>query len=232
MNLFQPEQGYRYNSDTLLLYDFIASFTPKGELLDVGCGCGILGLLLKRDFPALHVNLLDIQAQNCEISKANAHANNIEIASFTCKDFLEAKFEHKFDMIVSNPPFYHKGGVKSENDALYLSRHSSALPFTAFASKVTKSLSNRGYFFFCYDAKQLDSLMATLLDNGLNVEDLCFVYPKEEREASLVLIRARKNSKTLCKIHPPLFIYNGETFSPQVQTIFERSQTKSVTWKA
>jgi tRNA1(Val) A37 N6-methylase TrmN6 len=224
MNLFQPEQGYRYNSDTLLLYDFITSFTPKGVLLDVGCGCGILGLL--------HVNLLDIQAQNCEISKANAEANHLEIASFTCKDFLEAKFEHKFDMIVSNPPFYHKGGVKSENDALSLSRHSSALPFASFASKVTKALSNRGYFYFCYDAKQLDSLMAILLANGLNVEDLCFVHPKEEKEASLVLIRARKNSKTLCKIHPPLFIYAGEIFSPRVQAIFERSQTKSVTWKA
>ncbi|WP_263832898.1 tRNA1(Val) (adenine(37)-N6)-methyltransferase [Sulfurospirillum oryzae] len=232
MNLFQPERGYRYNSDTLLLYDFISSFHPKGQLLDVGCGCGILGLLLKRDFPSITMHLLDIQEQNCMIAHANAEQNHIEIASFTCKDFLETKFEHKFDMIVSNPPFYHKGGVKSEDDALSLSRHSSALPFAAFASKVTKTLSNRGYFCFCYDAKQLDHLMATLLANGLNVEDLCFVYPKEEKEASLVLIRARKNSKTLCKIHPPLFIYTGETFSPRVQAIFERSQTKSLTWKS
>lgn len=230
MNLFQPERGYRYNSDTLLLYDFISAFQPKGTLLDVGCGCGILGLLLKRDFPSIEMHLLDIQKQNFDITKANAEHNKLEISSFTCKDFLETKFEHKFDMIVSNPPFYHTGGVKSENDVLSLSRHSSALPFTAFATKVTKSLSNRGYFCFCYDAKQLDHLMATLLANGLNVEDLCFVYPKEEKEASLVLIRARKNSKTLCKIHPPLFIYANESFTPRVQAIFERSQTQSVPW--
>lgn len=230
MNLFQLEHGYRYNSDTLLLYDFICSFQPKGELLDVGCGCGILGLLLKRDFPNVKMHLLDIQEQNCTIAHANAKANALSVESFTCKDFLEAKFEFKFDMIVSNPPFYHKGGVKSDNDALCLSRHSSALPFESFATKVTKTLSNRGYFCFCYDAKQLDSLMAALLGNGLNVEDICFVHPKEEKEASLVLIRARKNSKTLCKIHPPLFIYSGENFTPRVQAIFERSQTQSLPW--
>ena len=231
MNLFQPERGYRYNSDTLLLYDFIASFVPKGEILDVGCGCGILGLLLKRDFPNVNMHLLDIQEQNCIITKANATQNAIEIESITTSDFLEAKFEHKFDMIVSNPPFYHQGGVKSEDNTLSLSRHSSALPFEAFALKATKTLSNRGYFCFCYDAKQIDSLMAALLQNGLNVEDICFVYPKEDKEASLVLIRARKNSKTLCKVHPPLFIYTGESFSLRVQSIFDRSQTQSVTWK-
>jgi len=230
MNLFQPERGYRYNSDTLLLYDFIASFTPKGEIIDVGCGCGILGLLLKRDFPSVKMHLLDIQAQNCTIAQANAEANTVAIESFRCNDFLQTKFEHKWDMIISNPPFYHKGGVKSENDALFLSRHSNALPFEAFAQKVTKTLSNRGYFCFCYDAKQSDTLMASLLGNGLNVEDICFVYPKEDKEASLVLIRARKNSKTLCKIHPPLFIYEGDTFTPRVKAIFERSQTQSVTW--
>lgn len=231
MNLFQPEQGYRYNSDTLLLYDFISAFSPKGEVLDVGCGCGILGLLLKRDFPKVTMHLLDIQEQNCMIAKDNAKYNGIEIASIRCNDFLEAKFEHKFDMIVSNPPFYHKGGVKNDEEALFLSRHSSALPFEAFAKKVTKSLSNRGYFCFCYDAKQLDHLMAALLAHGLNVEDICFVYPKEEKEASLVLIRARKNSKSLCKVHPPLFIYAGEVFSERVQAIFKQSQTKSLTWK-
>lgn len=231
MNLFQPERGYRYNSDTLLLYDFISAFSPKGEALDVGCGCGILGLLLKRDFQALTMHLLDIQEQNCTIAKANAKHNGIEIASILCNDFLEAKFEYKFDMIISNPPFYHKGGVKSDDKALFLSRHSSALPFDAFARKVTKTLSNRGYFCFCYDAKQLDHLMAALLANGLNVEDLCFVYPKEEKEASLVLIRARKNSKALAKVHPPLFIYKDDVFSERVQAIFKQSQTQSVTWK-
>ena len=230
--LFQSNDGYRYNSDTLLLYDFIASFKPVGKLMDVGCGCGILGLLLKRDFPLLHVNLLDIQEINIKIATTNAKQNAITIESVTCNNFLETPFNEKMDIIVSNPPFYHHGVVRSENESLFLSRHSSALPFEEFAQKVTKTLSNRGYFIFCYDAKQLDSLMASLLKAKLNVEDICFVHSKQDKEASLVMIRARKNSKTLCKVHAPLFIYDGDVISSKVQAIFDKSATKSLQWQS
>jgi len=49
MLLYQPESGYCYNSDSIFLYDFIDSFKPKGRVLDVGAGCGVLGLLVARD---------------------------------------------------------------------------------------------------------------------------------------------------------------------------------------
>lgn len=230
MNLFQPNKGYRYNSDTLLLYDFISSFKPKGALLDVGCGCGILGLLLKRDFPSLHVSLIDIQEQHINLSVENAKCNALSMENTFCSDFLETPFEKKFDFIVSNPPFYHKGSVKSEDASLSISRYTLSLPFEKFAQKVTKTLTSKGYFIFCYDAKQLDDIVYALRNNGLKIEDICFVHAKEDKEASLVLVRARKSSKTLCKIHPPLFVHLGDEFSPKVKTVFEKSQTKSLPW--
>lgn len=231
MMLFQMDSGYRYNSDSLLLYDFISSFKPKGKLLDVGCGCGILGLLLKRDFPALDVCLLDIQEQNCTLTRANAQQNELTCKAIECGDFLEISFEQKFDFIISNPPFYHGGSVKSEEPSLSISRHNSALPLEKFAKKVTKTLSNRGYFIFCYDAKQLDIIAHALIENGLKIEDVLLVHVKEDKEASLVLIRARKSSKSLCKIHPPLFMYQNDMISPKVQAIYDKSQTKSLAWK-
>ena len=62
MILAQLKSGYRYNSDTLVLYDFISSSLKNfsGRILDVGAGCGILGLLLKRDFKNSSLSLLDI----------------------------------------------------------------------------------------------------------------------------------------------------------------------------
>ncbi len=231
MQLYQYETGYRYNSDTLLLYDFIATCNPKGTLLDVGCGCGILGLLLKRDFPATSLTLLDIQEANIVLSERNARLNSLHVECLMHTDFREASFSDKFDWIVSNPPFYHQGVVKSQDESLFLSRHGSALPFGDLAHKVTKSLSNRGYFCFCYDAKQLDMLMQELQKAKLNVEEIGFVHPSYDKESSLVLIRARKNSKTLCKVRPPIMIYENDRFSPRVAHIFDKSQTKSLAWQ-
>ena len=43
MLLYQPQSGYCYNSDSIYLYDFISSFNPRGRMLDVGAGCGVVG---------------------------------------------------------------------------------------------------------------------------------------------------------------------------------------------
>ncbi|KIM09056.1 MAG: methyltransferase [Sulfurovum sp. FS06-10] len=231
MELFQSDSGYRYNSDTLLLFDFIRSFAPKGSLLDVGCGCGILGLLLKRDFPSLHVSLIDIQKGHCVLAEANATHNALTLEKVTCNDFLELSHDQKFDTIVSNPPFYHKGSVKSDDKALGIARYSTYLPFDALAHKASKMLSNKGYFTFCYDAKQLQHVFSALSDAKLNVEALCCVHTKADNDASLILVRARKNSKTLCKVFPPRIVGDSEGYLAPIKAIFEHANTKSLSWK-
>lgn len=90
MKIFQLKDGYRYNSDSLFLWDFArknCSFKASQSLLDVGCGCGILGLLLARDFNCA-LSCIDIQPQNCELAQINAGANDIK-ASIICADFFK-----------------------------------------------------------------------------------------------------------------------------------------------
>ncbi|HEC1793620.1 TPA: methyltransferase, partial [Campylobacter lari] len=79
LKLFQHSKGYRYNNDSLLLFDFLSKNNLKGNILDIGCGCGILGLLIKQRFPNSNVYLLDIQEQNIKLSYKNAKENKLEI---------------------------------------------------------------------------------------------------------------------------------------------------------
>ena len=48
--VYQNQDGFLFNSDSHFLYDFISKLNPKGQILDIGNGCGILGLLIARDF--------------------------------------------------------------------------------------------------------------------------------------------------------------------------------------
>jgi len=102
LELYQLQNGYRYNSDTLFLYDFIGS-KPKGQILDVGCGCGILGLLVARD-NEIKLTGIDIDPLNVQISQHNASVNGIA-GEFIAEDFSKFKSDIKFDFIISNPPF-------------------------------------------------------------------------------------------------------------------------------
>lgn len=223
--LFQYKDGYRYNSDSLVLYDFISKLQPNGNVLDVGSGSGILGLLLKRDFSTISLTQIEVQKRHQLLTSKSAEYNKLE-SEVICADIREYNFDKKFDFIVSNPPFYHKGTQKSENDSLKISRHSDSLPFEELTKTISSKLKPRGSFVFCYDAKQIDTLLSILMQHKLKVNTMRLVYTKEENDASLVLIYARKSSKSLCRILPPLYMNSKE-----VEKIYLNSKTKSLLWE-
>jgi len=77
MLLYQPESGYCYNSDSIFLYDFIDSFKPKGRVLDVGAGCGVLGLLVARDNKKVKLEAVEKQEPFIHYAQTNARVNKI-----------------------------------------------------------------------------------------------------------------------------------------------------------
>ncbi|NOX15585.1 MAG: methyltransferase [Epsilonproteobacteria bacterium] len=226
MVFYQYKDGYRYNSDTIFLYDFISKYKISGSLLDVGSGCGILGLLIKRDFPKVDLTQIDIQEKNASLNKKNALANN-QKSEIICDDFLEHTFEKKFDCIISNPPFYHEGSLKSEDESLFLSRHSLALQIDKFINKTYKLLKPKGSFMFCYDAKQIDDLLVILTQAKFKVNEIKFIHVNYEKLASLVMIYAKRESKSLCKVLPPLILYKQREYTDLVKYIYKKADANS-----
>lgn len=232
MLLYQPQNGYCYNSDTHFLHDFILQNLKqyknvKGELLDIGSGSGILGLLVARDNPKLHLNQCERQDDFEKLSSKNAQTNKIEAQMYK-GIFQDMNFDKQFDMCVSNPPFYHSSVIKSENENLKIARYNDSMPLELFISKTSKVLKPDGKFFFCYDVKQIDMIMILLHQYKFNIEALRFVHPKKEKDATLVLVYARKHSKSLTKILPPLFVFDGTEFTKEAQNIYAQSSTHSI----
>jgi tRNA1(Val) A37 N6-methylase TrmN6 len=220
--LFQKKDGYRYNSDSLILYDFISKLKPKGRVLDVGSGCGILGLLLKRDFSEIDLTQIDVQSLHVELTRKSTKYNKLA-SKVLHVDVREVRFDEKFDFIVSNPPFYNKGSKKSEDRALKMSRYADALPFDELCKSISRIISPRGSFVFCYDAKQIDTLFSSLLKNKLKINSIRFVHTKKNKDASLVLIHAKKSSKSLCEVKAPLYMDNNE-----IKEIYRNTKTQSL----
>jgi tRNA1(Val) A37 N6-methylase TrmN6 len=222
-NLFyQPENGYRYNSDTLFLYDFISKINPQGSLLDIGSGSGILGILLSKDFPNIELFSIEKQLSFQKLTLKNSKINGVKNINFT-GDFLEYSFDRKFDFIVSNPPFYSSKVVQSENESLNIARYNSHLPIDKFFRKVYLSLNPRGKFIFCYDAKQTPEIFLELEKNRLRAERVRFLYPAKNKSASLILIEARRDSKSATIFEEPLY-----NFTDEVNEIYKRSNSYSI----
>ena len=231
MKIFQLKDGYRYNSDSLFLWDFArknCSFKASQSLLDVGCGCGILGLLLARDFNCA-LSCIDIQPQNCKLAQINAGANDIK-ASIICADFFKdwesgnsagnskensagnsaGNFRipsQNFERIICNPPFYDFGG-ENKNAHKNTSRNASSFDISAFASKCSKLLAPKGELVLCYDARLIDRLLQALLEAGLKPIKLAFLHSKPSKPANVVLVVAKKGAKSPLCVFGSLFACN------------------------
>ncbi|MDB2405471.1 methyltransferase [Arcobacteraceae bacterium] len=231
--LYQPKNGYCYNSDTHFLYNFISLNLEqykniKGELLDIGSGSGILGLLVARNYPKLTLNQCEIQDSFQFLSQKNSEVNDIQNRLYK-ESYIECNFDKEFDYIVSNPPFYHTDVIKSENENIKIARYNDSMPLEIFIKKTSKLLKQQGKFFFCYDVKQLDNIMHFSSQAKLNIEAIQFLHPNSKKEASLVMVYARKNSKSKLKILPPLIMFNDDgTFKDKTNEIYANCATHSI----
>ncbi len=224
MFLYQPHEGYRYNSDSIFLYDFIRRFPLHGRVLDVGSGVGIVGLLAARDFEVA-MTIIDKQPEMIAYAEHNYAINDLQVEAHT-GDFGSWEHPQQYEWILSNPPFYHPEVDQSENVSINVARYAHHLPIKTLVAGAKRLLKPRGYFLFCYDAKQIDTVLSELRAAKLNPEQIRFVHPKGDREAKIALITARASSRAMLKVLPPLIVFDRQSrYLPEAQAAFDRAGT-------
>ncbi|WP_345198895.1 class I SAM-dependent methyltransferase [Kistimonas scapharcae] len=93
----------------LLLETMEAGF--KGDILDFGCGSGVVGAWLAKRFPGVRLFLLDNDAMALAATRETCRINEVDPVAVIASDGLE-NVRGRFNAIVSNPPFHE--GVKTQ----------------------------------------------------------------------------------------------------------------------
>ena len=86
------------------LLNVVTSQALSGEILDVGCGYGTLGLTIAKLFKEVNVTLFDVNERAVELTKANINANHIDNANAFVASTYQAVANNRFQTIVINPP--------------------------------------------------------------------------------------------------------------------------------
>jgi len=93
------------------LLDYLVTQPLSGALLDIGCGYGLLGIVLKKVYPCLEVTLADVNRRAVETTKLNAQVNQVE-GKVIFSDLYSAVSD-SYDWIISNPP------IRAGKDVVY-----------------------------------------------------------------------------------------------------------------
>ncbi|HHX07732.1 MAG TPA: methyltransferase [Erysipelothrix sp.] len=92
----------RIDQGTLVLLEAIINLNPSGSLLDLGTGIGVVGVVLKKQFPLLEIIMSDVTQHAVEIATENIKTLGLDIPVLKSDGFAE--IDQTFDWIILNPP--------------------------------------------------------------------------------------------------------------------------------
>jgi 16S rRNA (guanine1207-N2)-methyltransferase len=87
----------------MAILDIHTRCIKKGRLLDLGCGYGVIGITMKRVFPAMDVVLADINQRALVLAQENAKTNHCPYVSIEASDGWN-NLTGSFDIVMTNPP--------------------------------------------------------------------------------------------------------------------------------
>lgn len=118
MDYRQPN-FYRFSEDSIWLANTAAKLvkdSPK-NLLDIGSGCGVVGIeLCNRIQTIKKLYLLEPQKEFLAFIESNKQMLKTKPTLNILNCTLSQMEEKGFDLIVSNPPYFQKGGGRESTD--------------------------------------------------------------------------------------------------------------------
>lgn len=143
-------------------------------VLDIGCGCGVIAFCLAQKLAEKQVvpNIVGIDVDSDSIAEARENAERFPLLqnnSFLFKlvslqDFANQENRHHFDLIVSNPPFFHDN-LKPQDQSKLQSKHGDGqLSFSELADGVDALMAESGRFALILPPTEMEEFH--LLTNG------------------------------------------------------------------
>ena len=208
----QHRDGYRFSLDAVLLAHFCQP-ASRDKVLDLGCGCGVIGLILCYRHPDVQVTGLELQPALADLSQQNIQANSLQDRFAVINGDLRTIKQHlraeSYELVLSNPPYHKVGcGRISQEDECALARHELTADPDSVIAAAAYAVKNRGTVACIYPAERLATVIAAMMKKRLVPKRIqpVYSYPEDDR-ARLVMIEAMKNGGEGLRLLPPLYIY-------------------------
>jgi len=204
------EGAFPLSTDSMLLAHFV-KLRKSARVLDLGSGCGTLGLLLCARDASCTVTGLELSGTAHAAAEANIQRNGLnERLNSICSDLrnLPSDFIGRFHCCVSNPPYF-SGGPASM--ATPLARRDDCCSPEALCRTAAQSLQFGGDFYLVHKPEKLAQLISCGAAAGLEAKHLVLVRHKESGPITLILLQMRKGGKPGLQItEQSLFDSQGE----------------------
>lgn len=157
----------------------LGAYAPIGEaknVLDIGTGTGLISLMLAQRFENVQfeaVEIDEIAAQTAQENFENSpFKNRLKVFCDDIKDFASEK---KYDLVISNPPFYESSMV-SQNKQINLAMHNESLRAHELAKIAVEKVAKNGKIIVLYPLDRMPNFVKLMAFWQFYPEEILHIY--------------------------------------------------------
>lgn len=225
LRLIQNPSWFCFGMDAVLLSAF-AKVKPGAKCLDLGCGNGILPILLSGKTKGEHFTGLEIQADIAEMARRSVTYNNkndkVEIVTGDIKKTTTIFAPDTFDVVTSNPPYLTKEkGRANETSHKAVARHELLCTLEDVVTGAAGVLKQGGHFFMVHRPFRLAEIICAMSAHKIEPKRMRLVYPYVDKEPNMVLVEGTKGGNSGMIVEPPLIVYEkDQTYTEELKRMY------------
>ena len=225
LKIRQSKRGYRFNLDSLVLAHFV-SLKSRTDNLDIGCGNGIIALVLAMRYAQSRWHGLEVQEGLAALAEKNVEQNGLDnrvtIDRGDARDIKKIYQTHSFDQVVFNPPYRKiNSGRMNPLPEKAVARHEISGSLDGFLAAAKYALKPKGRVFTIYPATRLVELICLFRKQDIEPKRMKLVFSGAASDAEFVLVEGRSGSREELKVEPPLLIYDEpKKYTQDMKNIF------------
>ena len=190
-----PAGCFPLSTDSMLL-SWFARLPKNARVLDLGSGCGTLGVLLCARETGCRVTGIELTRQAHEAALENIRRNALTgCMESICADLRQVPSllsPGSFEAVVSNPPYFSAG---PQSAALPLARREDCCSIRELLQSAAWGLKYGGDFFLVHRPERLGEIIAQASAFRLEAKRLCLVRHAPGKSVNLLLLQLRKGGK-------------------------------------
>ena len=224
---YAQSEHFPLGTDSILLADFVP-LEGAEHGIDLGCGGGILTLLLLSRSEKLSMTGLEILPGAAEKAEENLKENALaDRSQIICGDIRSVRTLFRapaFDLVVANPPFFPVGsGALPRSPEKAAARGEVSCTLDDLCAAAAFLCRTGGRFCLVHKPERLSEVFVSMSRHGLEPKRLRLVCQKATSAPSLVLVEGRRGGAHGLMIEPPLQLKkeSGED-SEELKRIYHR----------
>ena len=185
--------GMKLSSDAVLLGAYVQP-PQTGRILDIGCGCGILSLMMAQRSQAM-IDAVEIDEAAASQAGRNFEdsrwAERLQVFHEPVQEFA-TKNPHAYDGIISNPPYFHNQ-LGSADVAARQARHTVALNYCDLCRCASELLTEKGLFWVILPASERMIFLSTALQYGLYGKKILSIFDQADKGPLRIILCLSKS---------------------------------------